>query len=204
MKKTLLFLAMALLPAMVFAQGQVQFNNTTSQKVTTNSTAAPPPGQVASITGNTGPSFTFGLYIAPAGTVDTSLFTLSGTTPGLGSFGAGTFNGNPSGGNFTINGNNGEAIAFQIRAWQTSGGATYELASGPNVYRGQSAIGSVSPATGTTQPPALYGAGAGQLNAGFVLTPNTVPEPSSIALGLLGLGAVAHKRKDSKPNKKNT
>jgi hypothetical protein len=189
MKKTLLIIAMAILPAVVFAQGTVQFNNTTTTRMTTNSTATPPPGQQANQTGNTTGAglFTVGLYIAPAGTTDQSLFTLVGTTPSLTGIGAGTFNGNPPDGGFAIPGNTGQTIAFQIRAWQTSGGSTYEAAT--TVYRGVSAIGSVTPATGLILAPALFGTGPGQIG-GFVLTPG-VPEPSSIAFGLLGLGAVA-------------
>ncbi len=192
MKKTLLLLGLVLLPAAVFAQGTVNFANTTVTRMTTNSgTVNVPPGQSPNANGNTAPAGTYvvGFYQAPQGTTDPNAFTLVGPTTPNAPVG-GLFNGNPSGGFFAIPGNTGQTIAFQIRAWQISGGSSYEAAIQPNLYRGMSAIGEVTPATGVVLTPNLFGTGAGQIG-GFVLTPNVIPEPSSIALGLLGLGAIA-------------
>jgi hypothetical protein len=131
------------------------------------------------------------LYVAPAGTSDPNAFSLNGPTAlnqtGLGN---GRFNGGSS---FVISNNTGQTIAFQVRAWSTFAGATYEearLSPNPGTYLGVSSIGSVAPASGVGQPvPNLFGTSAGQIG-GFTLIPN-IPEPSSIALGLLGLGAIA-------------
>jgi hypothetical protein len=190
MKKHLLLLGLLLLPVALFAQGHVQFANTSSTLMTTNSGTIAPPGQLPNQAGVTTGVNTYlvGLYVAPQGTVDPNAFSLVGTTTN------GTVpvsNGRFSGGNpFTIQGNNGETIAFQVRAWSFNAGATYELAAAPFVYRGQSAIGSVTPTLGALAPAALFGTAPGQVSSGFVLVPN-IPEPSSIALGLLGLGAIA-------------
>jgi len=190
MKKHLLLLGLLLLPVALFAQGHVSFANTSSTLMTTNSGPTPPAGQLPNQAGVTTGVNTYlvGLYIAPQGTSDPNAFTLVGTaTNGTVPVSNGRFNGgNP----FTIQGNNGETIAFQIRAWTFSAGATYELATSPTAYRGVSGIGEVTPTTGALPPAALFGTGAGQLPSGFVLIPG-VPEPSSIALGLLGLGAIA-------------
>jgi len=196
MKKLLLIAALIAVPVALFAQGTVNFANTSGTLMTTNSTATPPPGQAANATGSTtgAGQYTVGLYIAPAGTTDASLFTLAqlvsgsfATTPSQSGLGNGRFNG----GNISLTNNNGAEIAFQVRAWQATGGATYEAATAIGIYRGVSAIGDVTPATGTQTVPNLFGTGAGQVG-GFALTPNPgVPEPSSIALGLLGLGAIA-------------
>lgn len=194
MKKLLLLIGLAVLPAIASAQGTVNFANSSTTRMTTNSTATPPPGQSPNAVGNTSGAgqYTVGLYIAPAGSTELSAFTLVGTAASATGIAAGQFNGNPSGSFFAIPGNNGETIAFQVRAWQTSAGSSYELATGDHVYRGISAIGSVTPATGLGTAPNLFGAGAGQIG-GWVLTPNpgVIPEPSTIALGLLGLGAIA-------------
>jgi len=200
MKKTLLLLGLIILPAALFAQGTVQFNNTGTTQLSTNSTATPPPGQLANRTGVTQAGYTIGLYVAPQGTTDPNAFSLNGPTTASqsGALGQGRFNGNPLPANFTISNNNGTAIAFQVRAWSTSAGATYALAvtaqlGNPGVYLGVSSIGEVTPATGIVQAPPLFGTAAGQVG-GFILTPGAgpiVPEPSSIALGLLGLGAIA-------------
>ena len=199
MKKTLLLLGLILLPSALFAQGFVDFQNTSSTRIQTNSTATPPPGQAANAIGNTTSSgqYTFGLYIAPQGTTDPNAFTLMGPTApnqsgGPGGQLNGRFNGNPATTSFIISNNTGQAIAFQVRAWSTFAGTTYaEALLNPSLsrYLGSSAIGEVTPVTGTVLAPALFGTSAGQVGA-FQLTP-VVPEPSSIALGLLGLGAIA-------------
>jgi len=191
MKKLILLTALMALPMAMFGQGQVIFANSTSpdSRFSTNSTPTPPSGQLANQVGNLSGVNTYliGLYTAAAGTTDESLFILRLTATNRTGGAAGLFNGgNPA----TVNGIpiNG-TVAFQIRAWQTTTGLdTYENTTGQ--YKGKSAIGSVTggdPAGGT--PGGLFGVGAGQV-LGVVLTP-VVPEPSSIALGLLGLGAIA-------------
>src|SRR5436190_3047957 len=132
----------------LFAQGTVQFNNTGSTQLTTNSTFSPPPAQFPNQTGVTQAGYTIGLYIAPQGTTDPNGFSLMGpTTPSLGGvLGQGRFNGNPLPNSFVISNNNGQPIAFQVRAWSTSAGATYEAAFlyQGNRYLGVSAIGQVT------------------------------------------------------------
>jgi hypothetical protein len=192
MKKQLVLLGLLLLPAALFAQGTIQFANTSTTQMTTNSGPTPPPGQLPDRSGvTTGVnSYLVGLYIAPQGTADPNAFTLVGTaTNGTVPVNNGRFNGGIP---FAVPGNTGQTIAFQIRAWSFFAGATYEEAAlNPVAYIGVSGIGQVTPVTISGAPPAaLFGTGAGQLSSGFVLTPN-IPEPSSIALGLLGLGAIA-------------
>jgi hypothetical protein len=89
-------------------------------------------------------------------------------------------------------------LRFQLRAWTATAGATWaevlaNLANGSlnplNTYTGASDLGLVILGGGTVQQAALFGTNSGQLTRGFEIT-NT-PEPSSIALGLLGLGAMA-------------
>ncbi len=154
----------------LLAQGTVNFANTTNTRMTTNSTAVAPIGQSPNQTGNTAPGgqYTVGLYIAPAGTTDPQQFTLVGPTTPNAPVG-GLFHGNPPGGFFAVLGNTGQPIAFQVRAWSSFAGPTFETASQPGGYRGVSAIGEVTPST-NGQPPALFGTGAGQVG-GFVLLP---------------------------------
>jgi hypothetical protein len=157
----------------LFAQGTVQFNNTATTPLTTNTTAAPPPGQSPNQTGLTELGYTIGLYIAPPGTTDPNAFTLMGpTTPSLTGLGRGRFNGNPLPSSFVISNNNGQPISFQVRAWSTSAGPTYEAArlntDQPTRYLGVSAIGQVTPAIDLESPPALFGTNPGQVG-GFTL-----------------------------------
>ena len=168
-----------------FGQGRVAFANTSTTLMTTNSSAVPPPGQNPNQVGPTTGINTYrvGLYIAPQGTSDPYAFTLVGTaTNGTVPVNNGRFNGgNP----FVIPGNNGETIAFQIRAWSFNAGATYEQALlVPLAYLGSTTIGEVTPATGLTLTPALFGTNPGQVGGFTLVVP--IPEPSSAVLLLLG------------------
>jgi len=182
MKKILLLIGLLALPVAVFGQGLVNFQNTSQTLVTTNDGA----GHVGSVA--TGYKIRVGLYVGAPGS-DPSTFSLVGVATNSG-ISIGRFAYPVSLG---VSGNTGQNIDFQVRAWTLSSGVDYETAVGG--YKGVSGIGNVTPATGTQTTPNLFSATAGspefagQLASGFVLTP--VPEPSSIALGLLGLGAVA-------------
>lgn len=153
----------------------VQFNNTATTQLTTNSGPNPPPGQSPNQSGLTTGfgQYTIGLYIAPQGTTDPNAFTLmQPTTLSQSGLGNGRFNGNPLPNYFVISNNTGQTIAFQVRAWHTFAGATYEAAlahSDPARYLGVSTIGTVTPVMSGTAP-ALFGTGAGQVG-GFVLAP---------------------------------
>jgi hypothetical protein len=162
----------------LFAQGTVQFSNTSATQLTTNNYSVP---------GATGPTtgagqYTIGLYIAPAGTTDPNAFVLMRpTTLNQSGLGNGRFNG---GNSFIISNNTGQAIAFQVRAWHTYAGPTYEAAlvySGTR-YLGVSAIGQVTPETNmVSQSPALFGTSAGQVG-GFVLTPGFPIVPPEVSI----------------------
>ena len=195
MKKICLLAALLVLPAVAFAQGRVNFANA-GFAINTNFT---------SVGGTIGPAnfartpLRVGLFVGGAGEVNPANLLLAINNVGGGPAWAtnqsapfsGLFNG---GNNFEIQGNAGTAISFQIRAWSsaflTFGEAqTAWLAGTPGVVIGSSSIGGITPATGAAPTPNLFGAGASQIGA-FQVIPG-IPEPSSIALGLLGLGAIA-------------
>jgi hypothetical protein len=86
----------------------------------------------------------------------------------------------------TVPGNTGQAVDVQVRAWMTTGpggGATYELAQS----RGASGIFSVTPASAPATPPDLVGLTSFNIQI--------VPEPSTIALGVLGAAALLLRRR---------
>jgi hypothetical protein len=87
----------------------------------------------------------------------------------------------------------GNAAAFQVRAWLTTGTyANYESALAAEGATGgafgQSVVMQITPndPAGTAPAPNFLNNGFQSFNIATI-----VPEPSSIALGLLGLGAVA-------------
>jgi hypothetical protein len=189
MKKLLLTLVAALVAVAANAQtgGGVQFANTSSTLIRTNNT---PGATYEASAGNNilgAGNYRFALYMGTVGSAEGSL-TLVGVATN------GALAGRFSGGNpFQLPDayQAGNTYAFQVRGWAVASGQTFEAAEGALGNVGRSAIGQVTPGqVGGPNPvfPALFGTGPGQVG-GFVITP--IPEPSSIALGLLGLGAIA-------------
>jgi hypothetical protein len=179
MKK--LLLAIALLAAVVttYGQGRVNFSNGSTTAISTND------GVNSGLISGAG-NFYFGLYVGPQGTAPSALtLTLLATNTSI----AGRLTGgNPA--PMPAPYADGSTLTFQIRGWSSEGGIlSYEARrdSGTGWY-GQSTVGTVTPTFSPTGAAALFGTAANNV-AGFALTP--VPEPSSIALGLLGLGAIA-------------
>jgi len=82
----------------------------------------------------------------------------------------------------------GGSVSVQVRAWKVSTGATWDVAT----TRGSSA--SFTVAMGGGGPPPLPNSDLSGM-PGFKLTATVVPEPSTIALGLLGAGALLLRRK---------
>jgi len=183
MKKLLAALALLAIVTSGYSQGRVNFSNGSTTPITLSDTGAPISGAG---------TYTFGLYVGTSGTPESSLvLAITGANTALA--------GRMSGGNpaplsapwDTGTAPNAYPLTFQIRGWSTAAGS-YDaaLASGNSSwYAGKSALGTVTPTFSPVGAAALYGTTGGGLVPGFALNP--VPEPSSIALGLLGLGAVA-------------
>jgi hypothetical protein len=196
MKKLILLGLCLALPLAASAQGRVRFANTSLTLIQTN-------GSLISL--SDGPAslavtpLRIGLYIGAPGENNPQNLVLAVNNVGGGAAWAtnqnAPFAGMFIGGNlFEIQGNSGTPISFQVRAWSIGYNSFDEAyvawASGvPGIWQGVSQIGSVTPATGLTVTPSLFGSGAGQIG-GFFVSPLT-PEPSTIALGLLGVGCLA-------------
>jgi hypothetical protein len=89
----------------------------------------------------------------------------------------------------------GTPIAFQIRAWTAAAGASYEealLNANPSRVYGHSAVGSANPTASPAAGATLFGASPGQVS-GFALS--QIPEPSTIALALLGGALLLFRRR---------
>jgi len=170
--------AAALAGTSATAQGVVDFHNTSTTQITTNS-----------LTGATGPTsgagnYLFGLYVGPFGSPLNSL-SLVGAAPNVSA--PGLFG---TSGNFISTGfAPGTQVSFQVRGWSAFAGNSFEQAyayatgaNSPIAYLGVSAPGSFTlPGSGAV---ILFGTGPGQVG-GFELTP--IPEPSAAVLGLLGV-----------------
>jgi hypothetical protein len=191
MKKLLLIAAISCSAVMVFAQGQVAMqNNSATRTVNPAGTASPAAGST---------TVSVGLYWGTAGSAEASLVPLPNSsydTATVWSPFAGIFNRGLA--TFPVAG--GTQVSLQVRAW-SSGYATYEAALASGIADGSVVAGkgivqliTLGNAPGVPAPsPAaslITPSGAGDTPfQRFTIAP--VPEPSSIALGLLGLGAVA-------------
>jgi len=181
MKKLLLTALAVMATVSIYAQGSVLFNNSATTLVqlkdgSGNLTTAP-----------AGSTYTVGLWWATAGTTDDSVFTFSGQTATLAA--AGRFAGltkiipgiTPA----------GAVVAIQVRGWQTDAGSYDAAAASTDKYWGKSTVFSVDTGDSTSVPPGTAGPIIQAAGAGFQgLTLQIVPEPSTIALGLLGLAGL--------------
>jgi len=168
-----------------YSQGTVNFFTAQSagSKITENS---------ASVSSTANPNARAALYGGPAGSLEAQLVLITPIAP----FQSGTLAGYISDGSRTVPGvPQGGTAVLQIRAWD--GPAVYSsyenavLSGLTSAYIGKSKLYTVSglggpgdPANGV--PPATAPNIPGQV--GFAIVP--VPEPGTIALGFLGLGAM--------------
>ena len=184
MKTTLLIPLIALAGWSLHGQGTVNFANNSASAVTNSLTSA----RV-----ETGTTFLAALYYAADGVTDESQFAQVGADTGfapLPGFIAGGTRTVPVG--MAPNGGN---VMFQIRAWEAAYGSTYEDAlaapsqNGRSALVGKSNIIRVNTTDANAQPPgvpASITSGTGLAGFFLNLAPVPVPEPSSMALALMG------------------
>ena len=189
-------------------QGSVGFNNTSTTRIYTNNGA----GGYGLMSGNH--TYRIGLYVGPLGSDEPSLQLVGLATN---AFGIPPFDGRFNGGNpfYLPGGYPGETtIAFQVRVWSFFAGLSYEEASAfpGSPFLGSTAIGYVTPASGITPVPQLFGSNPGQLSglqfpassptlAKLFIEPESVPEPSTYVLGALAVmtACLFRRRRNSSP-----
>jgi len=197
-KKVIALLAVVLTAGFAYGQGAVNFN---TQNAGAKVTLDPSEGGAALA----GQAYLAQLYAAAgAGAAESSLLAVGAPVYFRGGNNAGyvVISGTASGpsGNvpsvvnvFTAaqGGANGPAT-IQMRAWETARGASWEAAGGAGApHVGESAILNLTATGGYGVPPATPVELTGL--QGFSLRP--VPEPSTIALGLLGAAALLIRRR---------
>jgi len=190
MKKTLAIVAIAALNVIAsFGQSTVNFNNT----ITTFPADGIDRAVYRDVVGGTklvGQNFAAALYWSTSQDSITQLAVLNATdttiTSARGLFRVAT-TANPgtwSGGARTLLGVGlGTQVFMQVRVWDTTSGANYDSALANGGITGQSSVFTYTTSSSPTPPPSdlvLLNLRA------FAL----VPEPSTIALGVLGLGSL--------------
>lgn len=185
MKKTLITAAALVAAVNIYAQGTVTFANASASAISNSLTSA----RVAS-----GTTFKVALYYLPDSPTAPTAAEFDNATillPSVGFAAPGIF----AGGTRSAPTTGGGAGWFQVRAWETAFGDTYENAvrnSTPQGGRlalvGTSNIIKVNLGNPTITPPTTAGTLVGAGLQAFYVVP--VPEPTTIGLGLLGLGAL--------------
>jgi len=183
--KKLLLTAIALAATLsTYGQGTVTFANSASSLVKLEPTVGAALQNVP-----TGNAYMVALYWAPVGTTDpnAAAWQVVGTATGISPV-AGRFNG----GTIRIDGiAAGGSVAMQVRGWEAAFGSSFEsvMASGnSSAHAGKSSIFTVDTANPDAQPAEVVPSIATSGFAGLTLSP--VPEPSTIALGMLGLAGL--------------
>lgn len=169
MKKVLVAIAALLVSVSAYAQGQVNFR--------THIGSATPPidYKIYNADGTTLAVGAFAQLVAVSGNSVTPMTELPATVNAAGyvSAGAATFAG-------LLPGTSANLI---LRAWQGTAGSTYDTAS----IKGQSAPFAVTFSVAPNPPSDLLTLGTGSFNL--------VPEPTTLALGAIGLGALLIRRR---------
>lgn len=193
MKKILLTIALCAASLGAFAQGQVNFDNintfgTSKEAVVfdvNGTTKLAGTGFMAQLYWGTATWTTSALGVSTGGTSVTdapaTFFTVADGADGFWNTGAGSAR--------TVGVAGGATVFVQVRAWNAVGGKnTYEAALAAGNAVGNSAVLSLTAGGGTVQPPNLTGLTSFKLNT-------NIPEPSTIALGILGAGALLLRRR---------
>jgi len=189
MKKILITLSLAAIVSSSQAQGLINFFNSASTLVTLSSNSV----NLGSTPTTLG-QFRYELFIAPAGTANSALFTSAGNIA-TNQASAGRFTG---GANASVAGAPaGSTRAILVRGWSTGLGANYSSAlvnynQGLGGFLGESAIAPnfiFGGFDGVATLPTLPAFSGTAISTGFSLVYAPVPEPSSMALA--GLGAAS-------------
>ena len=197
MKKLLLTLAIVASAAVSYGQGTIQFNNSTLQRfqVVTNGSGQAPVNAPASFAVN------IGFFYAGPGTNSATL----ALSPTLGTMSAtpGVMNAQAI---YPLAGTEpNDTVTMLVRAWSSSFGSNWQaaqvayLAGTPGVAYGETAQRNSDPLGATAGPGQVIWQGAtGTATTKFtplLINVNPVPEPTTIALGILGAGSLLFLRR---------
>lgn len=175
MKKVIIAAFAVMASLSLYAQGTIDFKNDGTSLVKLDK------GDGSAIVSAPFTTYCVGLWWAPAGTTDQSAFTyLAGSKTVLG---PSPVSGRFSGGNKTIDSiTGGTVVAIQVRGWE-SAAASFDV----STAKGYSSIFSVATGAPNGDPPTPA---KGIVTSGFTGLTIAVPEPSTIALGFLGLAGL--------------
>ncbi len=183
MKKTLIAAACMLVSLGVYAQGVVNFANASASRITYDAASGAKAGTFIEAG-----AFKIQLYFGSQGTTDDTSLTALSVAPAL----SGPVPGRFLGGNRTIPPASGAVVTVQVRAWSaafdTYADANTPAGAAAGAFIGKSNLFDADPSDTAIAPP-------GQLTGLTAFTVSPVPEPSTIALGLLGASVLLFRRR---------
>jgi PEP-CTERM motif len=179
MKKTLLSLTLLALATFANAQGTVQFSNNAGTRFTIDGVRP----LSTSAGGPAAGTYSFGVFFGP------SADAISDTPAGV--LGANTTTGGlisaPNANNFQVPGAAENSTVFmQVRGWSSTF-ETWQAAKAAGTY-GETAVRQITLGPASGPGTVIWGADTAKQFQSMNLT--VVPEPSTIALGVLGLGSL--------------
>jgi len=183
----ILALFIALICSVAAGSTFVTFQNGTVTSITTNSVVAgPATGPISGLN-----AFYFGLFAAPAGTLDPNVFSFTGAYATNRSSLAGTLMGPP------VEFPSLNPVALLVRGWSANIGPNYADATNYlmnpmfNGWYGESQIApNITPTGGGFPPTVIFGTSPGLIPGFNMNMVSAIPEPSSVALAILGAAAL--------------
>lgn len=190
MKKNLLTVALIALSAVAsYAQGTITFANTIASKILFD---ADGPGGVAAVAVPVTTLINYGVFWGAAGTSADTLQLNNGALGHVHATSTGIIDvGSPY---VIVGGAEQATVSLQIRAWSSSFGSDWQAASRtPGALYGHTDVRQVK-LLATAGPGAIIWQGSSGTDASrffaFTVSPVPIPEPSTIALAVLGLGSL--------------
>jgi hypothetical protein len=192
MKRAIIALSILSVAFGVYGQGFIKFQNAAGSLITTNLF-----GVTGSMAGPTD-TYQFQLLIGPDGGTPAYSAAIATVTNKNNALSAGRIANRTS---VEVPGNVGDFISVQLVGWSRNLGNNYNqflanLSTATTGFYGTSEVGRVALSSSSgvsTAPPILFDSAA-TYPAGWTAIPgfalSAVPEPSAIALGVLGLGAL--------------
>jgi len=191
MKKLLLVAAFVATALGAMAQGTVNFKNSTALANpvfdTDGTTKLGDSAYVAQLLWSATPTGTFAVTTMSDGSASVAAPFRTGTGAGFWNLGSDPVR--------LAGVATGAAASFKVQVWNPADGATFAAASAKGGAKvGESSVFTVASTGGAGSPPALPSDLSTLTSFSLKVVPN-VPEPSTIALGLIGAGALLLRRR---------
>jgi hypothetical protein len=202
MKKIIAVLAIGAFAAVGYSQGYVNFSETSgTYSVSTNNAVTGALGKISASTGTTSPLYYFALVdqaftgTAPAQITPSTVPNWSFAGVATNYLVAGSMNAGSDVGLTTLTA--GTEYYVELVGWSATEGTSWSTVSTafangnltPGGYFGESVVGTLTPGGASPSPAGILFSASG-ISSGFDLNVVATPEPTSIALGLMGAASL--------------